>query len=177
MRRRAFTLLELLMAAALSAVLMIGVLGVVSRLGSAAMASTTGDQVIGELPVESWVRLLRQDVSQAKRVTVPGDNQLTILGYSGLNASSRQGVHLPVLIQYQIQTVNNHPWLIRRQSPLDAHSNQKPLRDLVCGGIKRFELIADGKNPAAWRLRAWTADRPDPVFNRLVSVQMNGTRS
>lgn len=150
---RAFTLLEMLMATALSTVLMIGVMAVVADLGSAGLDSsvrqrkpleTGGDPApgIGRDALGAWVGLLREDLRHATEVVASRDNELTLWGYGALDSRSRERTHRPVRVRYGIETVGGRSWLVRRQSLLDALTNQNVQRDLVCGGVRRFELVS-----------------------------------
>jgi prepilin-type N-terminal cleavage/methylation domain-containing protein len=139
---RAFTLLELLVATALSAILMVGVLAVVADLGAAAVAAQEkADPAapLGPQALEAWVRLLREDLRHARTVVADKEGELVLVGYGALDAA-RQRTHRPVRVLYRIEEVRGRPWVTRRQAALDCLTNQNVQRDLVCGGVTRFEL-------------------------------------
>lgn len=152
-KARAFTLLELLLAVALSGLLMIGVLAVITQLGAAAFSS--GGTSHGEADeteaqhhlstqhtLDATVRLLRDDLSAAISIDA-SKSRLVIIGYGALEARRRARRHRPVRVTYLIAKVEGQSWLIRRQRALDVLTNQNFQQDLVSSGIEQFELTAE----------------------------------
>ncbi len=154
---RGFTLLELLMATALAAMLMVGVLAVVASIASPAheAAQTRGQGVrgIGQVvsdapPVDAWVALLREDLAHARSVKAQPDGSLVLAGYTGLAGAGRERSHRPAVVTYSVKRIEGRDWLVRRQVLLDVLSNQNVQNDLVAAGVSRFEVLRDGKAPA-----------------------------
>ncbi len=146
--RRAFTLLELLTATVLSTVLMMGVMAVVTDLGASGMYQQTPDGS-GESPgahkqsrqLDAWMRLLRRDISHAGEVNTLENNELVFTGYNALDTSGGRRTHRPVQVSYRIREVDGRKWLVRQQAALDVLTNKNVQRDLVCRGVRRFELV------------------------------------
>lgn len=201
-RARAFTLIELLAATAISAMLMIGVLGVVTDLGElAAGVSPEGRSAtpVTDDPVSAWVRLLREDLEQARGVEeTSGGVMLT--GQLALGRDRRDRTHRPACVRYRVETIAGRRWVVRQQEALDVRTNDNVQRDLVLSGVQRFELIArlpqtelaasDGDEEAtekrknepnvpaavAWRLRLWMDGEARPAFDEIVAVRPGGGR-
>jgi prepilin-type N-terminal cleavage/methylation domain-containing protein len=199
-RRRAFTLIEMLLATVLATVLMVGVLAVVTDLGASGMASekragAAVDKSVGLAggsaqaaktgldaeALEAWIRLLREDIGQAFRTEPPQDSRFSLTGYGALDARSRERTPRPVTVLYAIEEVGGRLWLVRRQAALDVMTDQNIQRDLVCGGIVRFQVVREGDEQGggragavAWRLLAWVADQPEPACDRLITVRAGG---
>ncbi len=174
-RPRAFTLLELLLATALTAVVMIAVLAVVGDLGAPGAAEgvapqrTAGGRETVEAPpepgtLEAWMQLLREDLHNAGAVDTSRKNELALTGFAALAGPSRRRTHRPVRVLYRIEVIDGRHWLVRRQEALDLRSTENVERDLVCCGLRRFEVtklvvkVDRGDAPAA--RSAGTASRP-----------------
>lgn len=137
------------MASVLSTVLMVGVLAVVTRLG-APVVDPRGQEPPGVAleaeVVEAWAGLLREDLSHASQIEMLKNNELMIVGYGALNAQVRERTHRPVRVFYKTELIGGRWWLVRRQAALDVLTNQNIQRDLVCSGVRRFELIQEMKS-------------------------------
>jgi prepilin-type N-terminal cleavage/methylation domain-containing protein len=144
-RRAAFTLLELMLATVVLSVLLIGVFAVVSNLGaSAAVAagSKSGKPPLVEpAAIDAWVRVLRDDLSNAAEVELTPANTMTLLGYGALADDDRRRTLQPVKIVHSLQVVDGRTWLVRRQDDLDELTNQNTRRDLICSGLLRFQVV------------------------------------
>lgn len=159
-RPRAFTLLELLVATALSTVLMIGVLAVVADLGAPEVAAGIRDEAGAGGAAEAsdaWVRLLREDLAHAHSIDASKANEVALMGYGALDGRGRERTHRPVLVLYRIEMIDGRPWLIRRQAVLDVLTNQNVQRDLVCCGVTRFELVGVGGTAGSREIRVFSA--------------------
>jgi prepilin-type N-terminal cleavage/methylation domain-containing protein len=186
---RGFTLLEMMIATVLSSVLLIGVLAVVANLGKSANAVGLGRSedfaaVSGAEAVRAWEPLLRDDMAGAAAVDATKANELTLVGYGALDATSRRRVHRPVRVVYEIAELDGRRWLIRRQTALDVLTDQNVQRDLVCSGVTRFALARVAEAPGAttspsgkgwsrWRLQVWM-DGAEPVLDRTFAAQAAG---
>ena len=137
MTRRGFSLIEMLAAAALSAVLMIGLLAVIAGVGRTrrAFAERT-EQAAWSAGVAD---LLRTDLRNAQTIKV-GANQLTLTGTGALDAQTLAPTHRPVRIEYSLQTAAGQSWLIRRQVDLDVLSTANSWSEPVCPGVASFAV-------------------------------------
>lgn len=183
MNRRGLTLLEMLLALVVCAMLMTGVLSVVTSLGAAGLAGAepcTGPEA-ANAAVDAWVRQLRQDLACGTVETVK-ETELTIVGYSALRGTDHCQTHRPVRIVYLIEEIDGRTWVVRRQAILDLLTNQNVRRDLVCGGVRRFELVKSVGAAVAgleakggsWRLRVWMRDQDSPSYDKLVLSETGG---
>ena len=216
---RAFTLLELLLAMALSTMLLLGVLAVLTDLGAVGTAPGGGGVLrkgSDPAPVETWAHLLSDDLSHAAHVDASAENKVTLIGYGALDARGRERMHRPVRVVYTLEELDGRPWLIRRQEALDVPTNRNVQCDLVGAGVTRFELVKvvfekeaaesdlsgagaaaarqeevssqkqdeavpqdagekeEQEEPAAWRLRVWTAAGEAPAYDRIITMRTGG---
>ncbi|MFP4139704.1 MAG: hypothetical protein ACLFVH_04430 [Phycisphaerae bacterium] len=147
---RGFTLLELLLATVLSVMLMLGVLAVVTDLSTDPETIPSRGERSGALQIQTldaWVRLLRGDLTHAIQVDAETPSRVEMLGSGALDEVGRSRTHRPVKVIYSLETLDGRRWLVRRQTAQDslvAHATQ---RDLVCRGVRKFELIAEGSSP------------------------------
>lgn len=148
-RCRAFTLVELLLASALSVVLMAAVLAVIVQLRQASSADLAlpglGE---GYASPEAWVAMLADDLRHAITVEEAGAAELNMVTRSALDAETYEQTHRPVRVRYHIERIGDRSWLIRRQAALDVLDNVHVQRDLVCPDVIRFELVSMGEDPA-----------------------------
>ncbi len=184
---RGFTLLELLLATVLSSMLIVGVLMVLTNLTGGDMAGGVGvgtpaaDARSRAEAVDAWAELLRHDLVHATHFESPRDNVLTLTGYSGLHGPARDRAHRPVRVRYEVHEINGRFWLVREQSARDVRTNPHVQRDLVCTGVRRFEIVRvpaikesvspdEMNNRFHWRLRVWTGDQPAPQVERIIAA-------
>lgn len=173
--RRAFTLLELLLATALTTLLMVGVLAIISRIGAAAVVTLPGasaEDAASDDVIDALVHLLREDIDHAFDVDTTKPNELIMFGVGTLEGDDRQRGHRPVVITYQFERAGSRMWLVRRQAALDVLSNRNVQRDLVCEGIARFALTAarDGQvleGASAARRKPIDAAPPPPAIDAV----------
>jgi prepilin-type N-terminal cleavage/methylation domain-containing protein len=195
--RRAFTLVEMLLATSLLALLMVGLLAVITDFSNSAQVlqlnalskagADEGNPHPDDKTLEALVRLLEDDFQHAQAIAAKRENQLLITGYSSLNLEKGPRSHRPVQIVYSLENVGDKNFLIRRQTLLDVLSNQNVRRDLVLCGIQRFTMSQEpitsprgsSSNAATsqsaakvaegrWLLRLWSADQGAPIFERCL---------
>jgi hypothetical protein len=201
--RRAFTLVEMLLATSLLALLMIGLLAVITDFTASAQIlqlntlSKTDNEETNPRPdaqsLDAFVRILQDDLQHAQTVDAKRENQLLITGYSSLTLEKGPRSHRPVQIAYSLEHVGEKNLLIRRQTLLDVLSNQNVRRDLVLCGIQRITLsrepipllreyssTAAAASKAAtagagrWLLRVWSQDQSTPIFERFLNSSTGG---
>ncbi|MEX2672293.1 MAG: prepilin-type N-terminal cleavage/methylation domain-containing protein [Phycisphaeraceae bacterium] len=164
---RAFTLLELLLATAISAMLMVGVLSVITTLGadSVGPAESRNQRVSRDEILHRWTQLLRHDLGHARTIEPPVENTITLLGYAALTGPARDRVHRPVEVVYELASQAGRSWVVRRQRALDTLTNRVTERDLVCGGVRAFRLTHTEKQ---WRVQVWLDEDPQPVQHTIM---------
>jgi hypothetical protein len=134
--RRAFTILELLAATALTALLMAAVLHVVGAIG-ASRAALARQSDAGAAWRADLFELLRRDMTNASKVTFRPDG-MTLTGHGALDAGTREFRHEPVTVVYGLSMIDGRQWLVRRQSPRDGLSHAPPWAELVCPDVRAF---------------------------------------
>src|SRR5438034_2044328 len=126
---RGFTLVELIAASALAAVLCLAGMSVVASLGRTQRAFDRDEQAqIWNLGLEE---LIARDLRCAARVEA-GENRLALDTYTCIDPQTRQTLPLLVHVVYRLGRVRDRSLLIREQSPVDADPSAKTSVDLVC---------------------------------------------
>lgn len=128
-----FTLIELLAATALTALLMVGILNVVARLSADHLRQPSEDVV------DAITLLVERDLHLAREVRT-GEGFVEMRGYGHLDEESLTLSHLPTLVRYELQTLNDRPWLVRIQTDLDQLTNERPFTELVEAGVQSIEV-------------------------------------
>lgn len=136
MRHRAFTLIELVAATALAALLMVALFRVTVSLAKVRT-------VIAQVPtVETWTkdlhRQLDRDVSQAREVML-ADGMLQLLGPLGRGEASRVA-HGPARIIYRVMSAEGTGLLVREELDLLDRSNKGMRTLLMCAGVGEFKI-------------------------------------
>jgi len=145
--RHGFTLIELVIALAITALVCLGALSATAALARSGDAlqrrSRTADfrEALGPL--------LRHDLQHARRLAAAGDG-IELNVSSALDPASLTVDHVPATVRYEIRHHGQSTWLVRRQtSPLVPDSTA-----LVCPGVNSLtmQLIGrDGQATAAGR--------------------------
>jgi hypothetical protein len=134
--RRAFTILEMLAATALTALLMLAVFQVIGSVGRtrAAMARQpeTGFWKADLLDT------LRRDLSNSTAVRYEAGG-VTLTGHGALDRATLAPTDEPVTVTYGIATIAGRNWLYRLQTPRAAAARQ-PWRELVCADVTDFSV-------------------------------------
>lgn len=139
--RGGFTLLEMLLATALAALLLMLLLFVAMgvRRTERIMAATYAEAERHE----EVFRVIAFDLVHA-RVIESGDNRLSIDGYGGLDAATLEATGLPCSVSYGVQDVAGQPTLVRRQSSVGAGDS---FDELVAVGAEGFEVRVERPEP------------------------------
>jgi hypothetical protein len=139
--RRAFTILELLAATALTALLMVAVLHVVGTLGASRAA------LVRQADAGAWrsdlLDTLRRDLTNAAQVTFAKDG-VTLTGHGALDPVTLEFGHEPVTVVYRLATIHDRRWLVRRQAPRDGLSTQAAWAELLCPDVIGFTIRPAG---------------------------------
>lgn len=141
MMKRGFTLIELMLATMLTAMLMVGVLMVITSLRKP-MPALDGEgeaSAVGDLGAAA-LDVIAADLSQALRVQAVGGG-LELMSYGGLDPATRRRTQRPVRVSYRVHDVSGVPWLVRQEQSLDTQTNLPPRRELVVSGYDRVELL------------------------------------
>lgn len=131
-----FTLIELVLASALAAILMAGMLSVLAgitrdreRLARLHNMETPDRAAI--------IQLIRRDLSCATNFQ-GGENELTVHTYSSLDVADSHAVDRPSEVTYSLLKDQGMWWLIRRQQFVDEPVPPRPVMNLVACGVTRF---------------------------------------
>lgn len=198
--KRAFTLIEMLAATALSALLMVGLMRVIGTVRSpgrsepSPLARNASEAHEGLLDA---VNLIEWDLVHARTIQL-GQNTVTVEGYGSLQRTdglSRDDFsriarpHRPVRVRYLLRTIAGQTWLIRQQTDLDDPTNRSTWTELVACGVDRFEWVPEqtgdpqggaedpsldheaGAVPARLRLILRPADPAIPEISRTMMLR------
>lgn len=152
--KRAFTLIEMLAATALSALLMVGLMRVIGTVRSPGRSEPSiRDRNASEAPdrLQDAADLIQWDLVHARTIRW-GQNTVTLEGYGSLQRADRlseddfsRGArpHRPVRVRYFLRTLAGQTWLVRRQTDLDDPTNRNTWAELVARGVARFEGVPE----------------------------------
>jgi|GEM_PF-3950010 len=138
-RRHTFTIIELLVALAISALLITATLGVVANM------SRDLDRLKKVHHKPAWqVNLeqqLQRDLANARRYELT-PTQLTLIGHAASTSPTSTPTLRPSRIEYEILSDNDESWLIRRAEEIGgAHTD----RNLACQRITKLQKVeSDG---------------------------------
>jgi len=144
MHRRAFTMVELLIASALAGMLILGVLAAITNLGRTEQQQQKAERA--SLPTHV-IDLIRSDLVHADEMRVR-DEQIELRGRLGIDRDSVQVNHMPAVVRYAIIHVNEQPWLIRRQKDPTNLSSDRTTANVIANGVSAisFTRIAIAPN-------------------------------
>jgi hypothetical protein len=167
--KRAFTILELLAATALTALLMAAVLRVVATMGATrAVAAQANAADTGRAEL---IDLLRRDLTHATAATFARD-RATLTSHLALDPATLAASHEPVSVTYELATIHDRRWLVRRQSPRnDATGSAPTWAELICPDVVSFSIRAAG-GPAVVALDASERDTPKGTLPGIVTVHL-----
>lgn len=133
---KAFTLVELLAATLLSALLMVAMLLVVAGLGRDRREMTR--RAAADVPME-LTEVLRWDLLAARTIQVR-EGAVILSGYGSLDAKTLAAAsHRPVQVIYEVRQLGDRRWLIRRQQ--DPGKPKTASAELVCAGVKAIAAV------------------------------------
>ncbi len=135
--RRGFTIIELLAASALAALLTLAGFRVIASINrsNAVMAK----QESAAPDTAAVVELLRHDLLHARYIKT-ARNSLSLAGHGGVSPADYSPTHLPALIVYRVQRVGNHSWLVREQGSLVPGRPRAPWTELVWPGAATLDF-------------------------------------
>ena len=136
---RAFTLVELVAALALSAVLMMALLKVSIALNHSASAlQKRGTENEGFV---STVALLRRDLTGC--VNLDTGRELRISGCNWIDPNLMRAAHLPAEVIWHVKKIEQRNWLVREQVPKFEQAAPGKSCELVLPDVKTFEIQKD----------------------------------
>ena len=138
--RRAFTIVEMLGATLLAALLMAAALTVVGSLGRTQRALDRANEKADD--AAEVFELLRFDLANAGQIAVDED-ALIIRGTGRLTRDDARPTLLAADVRYDIEERAGRGWLVRSQQDVGTLSNQAAMRRPLREGVTRFtcELI------------------------------------
>jgi hypothetical protein len=142
-RRRAFTILELLAATALTALLMAAILHVVGSLG--VTRATLARQGGGAAVDSGMLDQLRRDLTNATAAAF-ARGSMTLTSHESLDPATLNSSHEPVNVTYEVASIHGRRWLVRRQTSRTAGESR--LTELVCPDVAAFTVRPAGLTPA-----------------------------
>jgi prepilin-type N-terminal cleavage/methylation domain-containing protein len=128
---RGFTLVEVVLATALAATLMVAVLGVTASLGRS--QRVFAKETAREPDRSATLDLLRRDLSQAQDAKL-GNGLLDVIAYSALDPATLEPSQRPARVVYRVETHQAGSCLVREQVPLDQASAE-PWKEVVAWGV------------------------------------------
>jgi hypothetical protein len=134
--RRAFTILEMLAATALTALLMLAVFQVIGSIGRTRAA-------MAKQPETGFWRAdlldtLRRDLSNSTAIRYETGG-VTLIGHAALDRATLAPTDEPVTVTYGITTLAGRSWLYRLQTPRMG-AGRRPWRELVCADVTDFSV-------------------------------------
>jgi type II secretory pathway component PulJ len=159
--RRAFTILELLAATALTALLMAAVLHVVGAIG-ASRATLARQTEAGAAWRADLLDLLRRDMTNASKVSFRPDGMM-LTGHGALDAGTLEFRHEPVTVVYGLSMIDGRSWLVRRQTPREGLSHAPAWAELICPDVTGFVVRRVSSTPGANGSSLATLGMPEDV--------------
>ena len=132
-------MIELLLATALAAVLMVTVLQVTASLGSVpdTISPRAKTQTLWQMNLR---RILEQDLAEALQVQIE-DGAIVLEGPLGIDTTSYERTHQPSRVIYRMDAHNGSTaMLLREQQELLSRSNRHRQTMLVCNQVSAFML-------------------------------------
>lgn len=164
---RGFTLLEVVAASAMAAMLMMVVMTV-------GVSIKRSEKRLGEraaqVPKHRDLRaMLEHDLVHAQAVQVLEDGAILIDGYGGLDRQTLDPTHRPTTVTYRVYELAGKPTLLREQVELDVASTDDGYVELVQTGVEKIELEpvrkerrTSGRRPGAVAPAEDGEDEEDP---------------
>ena len=140
MSKRAFSLIELLVATALSAVLMAAVLAILSGIARDRRRLTAVESVPRS---QAMVDRIQWDLTNAQSLSPSPDGQsLELIGHGGIDNKTLAPNGRLASVSYLIYPDGVTSYLVREQKYLDDPVAPNPWRELIAVGITDFQVIA-----------------------------------
>jgi type II secretory pathway component PulJ len=163
-RRSAFTLVELLAALSLTALLTAGLAG--SLRGLNAQRKITADKLADRPARRRFLAQLEREIAQANHLRA-APNRLVIVGFGSLDPSDSSNSHQPIEIEYAIETISNRSELVRRQRAVPQLNNQRRPAESILADVTTFQVSALEENGAKDGTAVWQGAIPPRVLVTL----------
>ncbi len=173
-----FSLIEMVLATALAASLMVAVLLARTRVarGRAGRAVAPDDAA----RERALLAAIETDLLNARSLEL-GPEGIVIHGYAGFDAATRTIVSTPVRIVYEVRKAGGRRWLVRRQWRGRRAGRPGPAvveAELVCDGVERLGLEPVRDAPAgAGQPRAADTQPTDQPAPKPRAVKLTATFS
>ena len=142
---RAFTLIELVLAAALAATFSVAVLGTLTRIPR--RREHMPRQPAWRESESALLSVVEMDLLNASGIRARPSG-ISLKGFCRLDAERKRVVHLPATVTYEVGAAAGQSWLLRRQSFLDPAGVPRRQTDLVCHGVKKIAVVAGDSGEA-----------------------------
>lgn len=139
------TLIELMVASALAAMLMVALTGVLRSL--VIQQRTIAEGGLAMAWKDRLLEQMRWDLTNARRFSAE-PSRLRLVGYGGRDFNSGNVAQRPAEVVYEVIDGN---WLVRHEIHLDASTLHNRRSDLVCKGIGAMAIrrLEDSDRPPA----------------------------
>ena len=142
MNRKAFTLLELLLANMLIAILLGAMLVLISSLSREQKRTTTAQD---QDPTNSILTLLRRDLANSESARpLPNQRGFILIGHAGLDSKSLTPTDRRSRVIYEIRRRANMLCVIREQIYLDDPIKPQHFEELIATSIPSLSLSGTG---------------------------------
>ena len=151
LRRAGFTLIEMLVAGAIAALLVGGMALMLGGLGrDRARLQARSDA----RPAEQTLELIRRDLTNATSV-IAQPNLVTIDGFGGIDRSAMASTNRAARVVYRVRRDGTRSALVREQRFLDDPVRTEPWAEVVASGATRLTITSDATpDPSALALEA-----------------------
>ena len=163
---KGLTLIELMVALAIAALLTTAVLGVTGRLLRAEVLNRRA--AAGLSRTSGLEYLLEMDLLHAQRFRCR-DNGFELQSVAALRAEDLETAHLGSLVRYEVREIAGRSWLVRTQQSVAAGDFTR----LVCSGVKAVSLRPAKGERAVRSSRRW---RPVPERVIVTATFADGDR-
>jgi type II secretory pathway component PulJ len=171
-RRSGMTLVELLAATILAALLMAAVLGVLKAITREQKALKSDGSS------EPWqaqlIRQLEWDLTNSRSVVTTA-NGFQLIGFAGRDFATGAALHCRTSVEYAVQDVEGKSFLVRSEAHLDSANLDNQTLELVCNHVERVALsAADARSATAKKTAANGSDDASIPDQPLVSIYAPG---
>ena len=160
-RSTGFTLIELVAATALTAVLAITAMYVIASLRQRPQADSSLSTP------SAWTEQLRDrvrwDLTQAVALRLDPAG-MVMAGYGSIDAVTREPTHRPVTVSYSLKSLAGHSWLIREQTDLNILSAAGSSTEWLLVNVSRFEITPLPPRVIADAVRDPVEDKKEAVI-------------
>ena len=167
--RLGLTLLELVAATLLAAMLCVAVMGITAD------SARRHQAVVSQIPTKPWLAQLseqiRWDILQARSFRVQSDG-LELHGFGSRDFGTSVAYHGPAIITYQIIKVGDVRWLLRRETHTDDLTSNYVRTDFVCTNVEALRLASlSGRHGGSEQKGGPLSDLLDPTQEQELQAE------